>query len=215
MMPFALTIFFVFSQNGFQFMTQANNTCAQRSHCSPSRSSYFDSDQSIISMRLSATNMARSLCQNSEMIQIAASSSDVTHRVAAAFACGMKREPNEIVYMLAADSHPIVSQAAREALVFTARIRNNKPNIDFGPFHDADMAQKEDSVKLWRLFFQANPKIEITKSQPIRKEETNTRGGTKCVKYAPPCNPIISMKDLNSADALRIEAALKKSKPNN
>ena len=153
-----LVVFLVFSQNGLENMCQAAGAGIVGSNvtCSPSRFGYFDTQESIISMRIYATNMAKHLNNNSELLLASVTSTEPAHRVAAAFAYGMNKNINENVYILANDNHDIVSQAAREAMVYVASTKYRKKGVDFGPFPRAELGQKEDSIKLWRIFFETS-----------------------------------------------------------
>lgn len=195
-----IVTFFVFSQNGFAYMAQAANCHAGNTFCTPTRSSYLNTTQDIIAMRIKATEMAKIFTQNTEMIQVAATSSDLTHRVAAAFSCGMTKNDGELLYMLASDKDAIVSQASREALIYIARVKYNKPNIDFGPFPNANISQKDDAVKLWRIFFSNATTVGDSNSQKLRDSS-----GTKCVKYAKPCNVQVKIPEIDSRSALMLE----------
>ena len=148
---FVAFLFLSLGQNGLQNMCQAANC----SNCSPSRSSYLNSTESITQMRLHATNVARNLMQHPDMIVPAITSSDPTHRVAAAFACGMSYKPDESLFMLLDDPEPIVSQAARESLTHISMVRLGK-KVDFGPFPNSDHAHRADAANLWRIFYERN-----------------------------------------------------------
>lgn len=153
-----MIVFFVlsiFGQNGFQYMLEASPYGCFDTICNPSRSSYINMD-SILNMRLRATNMAKHMVGDSEMLYLAKNSNDPTHRVAAAFAHGMRHSANDHLFELALDKNNIVSQAAREALIFIATTKRNKKGVDFGPFPTDDFSHKEDAVKLWKLFFIKN-----------------------------------------------------------
>lgn len=147
-----ITLLFVSGQNGFDAMCQAAGC---RSNCSPTRSSYFNTPESIAQMRVNATYLARNLRSNSDMLMPAITSGDSTHRVAAAFAAGMSYKPDEVLFMLLEDNDPLVSQAAREALTHIAIVQLNR-RVDFGPYPNSDPNHKQDSASLWRMFYAKN-----------------------------------------------------------
>lgn len=205
-----VSVCLVFSQNGLIHMCQAAG-CDKGRHCSPSRNSYLNSQESIIGMRLHATNMAKALMTNTEILTAAATSSDPTHRVAAAFACGMKGNPDEVVYLLATDVEPIVCQAARESLVYVATTRNRSAGIDFGPYPNSESNQKDDSVKLWRLYFQSS-KIQNTKATV---KPTQVAG--RCLQQSGAgCIPIHTKPRFlpETSESTKIYQNLPKNKPN-
>ena len=148
-----MTLLLVGGQNGLEAMCRAAG--CQNSHCSPSRTSYFNTPESIVQMRLNATGLARNLRSNTDMLLPAITSGDTTHRVAAAFAAGMAYKPDETLYMLLEDNDPLVSQAAREALTHIAVVQLNR-RVDFGPYPNSDPAHKADSANLWRMFYAKN-----------------------------------------------------------
>ena len=141
-----LVVALVFSQNGLQFMADATS----------SGGGYNPQIiQSIVALRISATNMARQMGTNSELLAIASNSSNQVHRVAAAFAYGMSGNSiiNQNLFRLAVDNDDIVCQASRESMIYICAAKLNKRNVDFGPFPFDGYEQKEDAVKLWRTFF--------------------------------------------------------------
>ncbi len=140
------------NQNGLANMCAAGRITHEQSTCSPSRRGYLQSTQSVTLMRINATNMARILCKNSEMMEVAVNSTDPAHRVAVAFAKGISMQPDESLFMLATDENPLVSQAAREALVSISLAKFRK-QADFGPFPLATDQNKQDSANLWRIYY--------------------------------------------------------------
>ena len=110
--------------------------------------------QQILIMRNQATNMAKHMISNDELIKMASDSSDVTHRVASAFAYGLKKQVHENLYKLIEDQNDLVVQAARESFVYIASTKYNKRNADFGPFPGYGYRSKSDASNIWRLFFQ-------------------------------------------------------------
>jgi len=148
-----ITLLFVGGQNGLDAMCQAAG--CQSGNCSPSRTSYFNTPESITQMRLHATGLARNLRHNTDMLMPAITSGDTTHRVAAAFAAGMAYKPDETLFMLLEDTDPLVSQAAREALTYIAVVQLNR-RVDFGPYPNSNPAHKSDSANLWRIFYAKN-----------------------------------------------------------
>ena len=163
---FVLVAVLAFYQNGFENMCQAGGAgIGFNTTCTPSRYGYYNSQDSIIRMRLDATNMARHLNTNSELLNAASTSAEPAHRVAAAFAYGMSKNPHETLFILANDNHDIVSQAARESFVYIASTKYNKRGIDFGPYPGSDPLLKEDAIKLWRIFFQSAPNSKNTNYQ--------------------------------------------------
>ena len=150
---FTILLALVCNQNGLEAMCQAAG-CGG-SHCSPSRSSYFNTPESITQMRLHATGLARNLRNNTDMLMPCITSGDTTHRVAAAFAAGMSYKADEALFMLLEDHDPVVSQAAREALIHIAVVQVNR-RVDFGPYPNSDPAHKANSADLWRMFYAKN-----------------------------------------------------------
>jgi hypothetical protein len=61
-------------------------------------------------------------------------------------------QPDESLFMLATDENPLVSQAAREALVSISLAKFRK-QADFGPFPLATDQNKQDSANLWRIYY--------------------------------------------------------------
>lgn len=167
-----MIVLLAFSQNGLESMCQAVG-CGHGSNCSPTRSSYLNTPASIVQMRLHATNLARNLNTNSDMIAPAIVSSDPTYRVAAAFASGMSYKPNESLYMLLDDPEPLVSQAAREALTHIAMVQLNR-RVDFGPFPNSDPAHRADAANLWRIFYAKN-RIPDNSSEKVSPDESVSR----------------------------------------
>ena len=144
---FFLTVLLAFSQNGLQNMVMANASSCGNTIC-------IEDVQSIILIRTNATNMAKSMIANEDLIKIASESFDMTHRVSAAFAYGMKKQVHENLYKLLEDSNDIVSQASREAFVYIAAYKYNKKNVDFGPFTNGAIKFKHDASNMWRVFFE-------------------------------------------------------------
>ena len=151
---FTMLLALVCNQNGLEAMCQAAG-CGHGSHCAPSRTSYFNTPESIVQMRLHATGLARNLRSNPDMLMPCITSGDTTHRVAAAFAAGMSYKADESLFMLLEDNDPVVTQAAREALMHIAVVQVNR-RVDFGPYPNSDPAHKASSADLWRMFYAKN-----------------------------------------------------------
>lgn len=141
-----LVVALVFSQNGLQFMADATSSVGGYNP---------QIIQNIVALRISATNMARQMGTNSELLAIASNSSNQVHRVAAAFAYGMSGNSiiNQNLFRLAVDNDDLVCQASRESMIYICAAKLNKRNVDFGPFPFDGYEQKEDAVRLWRTFF--------------------------------------------------------------
>lgn len=161
MILFAVAL--AFSQNGLQFMLQA---------ASYESDPFSNPTQAVLILRINATNIARHINNNEELLNIAINSGDTTHRVAAAFSLGLKPKVSPSLFRLAEDYNSMVVQASREAFIYIAAAKLNKTNVDFGPYPNSSCENKYHSSAMWKSFFKQHNLIQDQYS-PQQKSTTN------------------------------------------
>ena len=161
MILFAVAL--AFSQNGLQFMLQA---------ASYESDPFSNPTQAVLILRINATNIARHINNNEELLNIAINSGDTTHRVAAAFSLGLKPKVSPSLFRLAEDYNSMVVQASREAFIYIAAVKLNKTNVDFGPYPNSSCENKYHSSAMWKSFFKQHNLIQDQYS-PQQKSTTN------------------------------------------
>lgn len=115
--------------------------------------------------------MAKGLVEqkNEELIELSVNSTDFNHRIAAAWAFGIRKEPTDCLLRLLEDRHPLVSLAAHESCISIAKTRY-KDSVDFGPF-ETDAGGKKSAGELWAVYFERKDK-----GQPIAKSPAQILG---------------------------------------
>lgn len=100
--------------------------------------------------------MARELAQtgHEEMLELARQSTEMHHRVAAAWAYGLTKKHDCGLTGLLGDPDPLVVLAAREACSFIAREKYGAKCVDFGPFPGTGTAERSHSRELWEMWFE-------------------------------------------------------------
>lgn len=97
-------------------------------------------------------NIAKSVTSK-DMLQMLLKSKDFSHRAAAAFYFGYMLDPNNDLFLLYHDDHPLVCLAAKNSLMIIAREKFDQ-EVDFGPLV-VDLNDKEKintSGKLWKMY---------------------------------------------------------------
>lgn len=124
--------------------------------------------------------MAREFAQtgHEEMLEIASKSTDVSHRVAAAWAFGLTKKHDSGLTALLGDQDPLVVLAAREACSYIAREKFGAKCTDFGPFPESGPAEKSHARELWEIWFEkrvaALAKVEKAKAtEPAKSGKPN------------------------------------------
>jgi hypothetical protein len=157
------------NHDGLEAMIKALNC----SNCVHTKANYLIYPDNIKTMRFQATTLAKHLCNDRVMLEQAMKSTEITHRVAAAFAGGMSGKPEETLMEMLEDPEVLVSQAARESLIHISKTHYSKV-IDFGPYPHSDISQKTDSHALWRMFFQnAKRPIKSSEDKPAKPNSDN------------------------------------------
>lgn len=100
--------------------------------------------------------MARELAQagHEEMLELATKSTDIHHRVAAAWAFGLTKKHDCGLTALLGDQDPLVVLAAREACSHIAREKYGAKCVDFGPFPGTGTTERSHSRELWEMWFE-------------------------------------------------------------
>lgn len=133
----------------------------------PGNLGIFQSSASAVSVRnYSATEMAqvarkslpmaRELAQtgHEEMLELATKSTDIHHRIAAAWAYGLTKKHDCGLTTLLGDQDPLVVLAAREACSHIAREKYGAKCVDFGPFPGTGTAERSHARELWEMWFE-------------------------------------------------------------
>ena len=89
-----------------------------------------------------------------EMLELAKKSTDMHHRVAAAWAMGIACKHDCGLTALLSDGDPLVVLAARESCVHLARGKYADKAVDFGPTPSAGSADKKQAQELWETYFE-------------------------------------------------------------
>lgn len=188
------------SHDGLEAMVKALNC----SNCVHTKANYLIYPDNIKTMRFQATALAKHLCNDNIMLEQAMKSTEVTHRVAAAFAGGMTGKPDEVLMEMLEDPEVLVSQATREALIHIAKKNYNKV-IDFGPYPHSDISQKTDSHAMWRLFFQnAKKQIKSTDDKNIKPEIRESGSEVRQTIITPTKRLVVETED-NSIPGFKIK----------
>jgi len=105
-----------------------------------------------VGLAIYCENIAKSVT-GKDMLQILIKSKDFSHRAAAAFYFGYMLDPNNDLFLLYHDEHPLVCLAAKNSLINIAREKFDQ-EVDFGPLV-IDLNDKEKinvSGKLWKIY---------------------------------------------------------------
>jgi hypothetical protein len=103
-------------------------------------------------------NMAKAVT-GKEMLATMIKSKDFSHRAAAAFYFGYMLDPQNDLFLLYSDTHPLVCMAAKQSLINIAKEKFDQ-DVDFGPLV-TDLNDKEKiSIcgKLWKMYMDSKEK---------------------------------------------------------
>jgi hypothetical protein len=115
---------------------------------------------------------------DNEIIEMAATSKNFKLRICAAWALGIKKEVNEILFNLLTDEHELVVYAAKQSCADICYKKYGKA-LDFGPPCGSTHEEKADAREMWeRLFkkYEKNPPINrsidvITKPPKVKSPQ--------------------------------------------
>ena len=124
--------------------------------------------------------MAREFAQpgHEEMLEIASKSTEVSHRVAAAWAFGLTKKHDCGLTALLGDQDPLVVLAAREGCSYIAREKFGAKCTDFGPFPESGPAEKTHARELWEMWFEKRMEALAKGEKAKSAEPTKTGKGT-------------------------------------
>lgn len=173
----------------------------------PGNLGIFQSPSAVSERRYSQADMVRISRQSmpmarefakpghEEMLEIASKSTDVSHRVAAAWAYGLGKKQDSGLTGLLGDNDPLVVLAARESCSYIAREKFGVKCTDFGPFADSGPAERSHARELWEMWFEkrAEALATIEKNKPIdgakRTKDSEKAKGTGVQRVGAPAGP--------------------------